>query len=88
MYFYDLNTFNFKRKSNDEFGFNLSEIDSMFYKVRSKGVDCYDQNGHFIENIQLNKDYCAEYGKLVVFNNTLLMNTADAKKLCFNICLL
>ena len=47
-YFYDINSLNFNRKSNDLFElFNLSEIDSMFYKVKYKEVYFYDQNGNF-----------------------------------------
>ena len=72
--FYDINSLNFNRKSTDVFGFNLSEIDSMFYHVQSKEVNCLDQNGHCIEKIQLDDD-CNEYGKLVLFNNTLLMSS-------------
>ena len=83
--FYDINAFNFNRKANDVFGFNLSEIDSIFYEVRrSKEVYCYDQDGNFIEKIQLinllDFDYYG-YGKLVVFNNTLLMCSEGIKML-------
>ena len=49
----------------------------MFYDVRSKEVFCFDQNANFIETIQLDDD-C---GKLVLFNNTLLMSSKDGKKL-------
>ena len=50
-----------------------------FYEVQLKDVDCFDQNLNFIETIQLD-DYC-DKGKLVVFNNTLLMSSFVGKRL-------
>ena len=50
-----------------------------FYEVQLKDVDCFDQNLNFIETIQLH-DYC-DKGKLVVFNNTLLMSSFVGKRL-------
>ena len=79
IYFYDINSLNFKRKSNEAFIFNISEIDTIFYKAHLNKVDCYDQNGNFIDNIQLNDD--CNFGKLVLFNNTVLMSSLFRKKL-------
>ena len=81
MYFYDLNTFNFNRKSDAAslLTSNCCEIDSTFYMYRSKEVDCFNQNGKFIETIQL-EDACI-LGKLIIFNKTLIMSSFDGKKL-------
>ena len=61
-YVYDINSLNFKREFDNFFGFDLSEIDSTFYEVRSKEVNSFDQNGDFVETMQLD-DECDD-GKL------------------------
>ena len=97
-YFYDLDSLNFNRKAdaflsvksdkslkkifNSDDNFQVSEIDSMFYKITSEGVNCYDRNGNFIESIHLDEDYnFCDDEELVLFQNTLLMSSFKAKKL-------
>ena len=81
MYYYDINTFDLNRKSDAAslLTSNCCEIDSTFYMYRSKEVDCFNQNGKFIETIQL-EDACI-LGKLIIFNKTLIMSSFDGKNL-------
>ena len=69
-------------KHDRRFALDINEIDSNFYGVDTiaKKVVCFDQKGKFIEKINLTENDLCD-GKLILFNQTLLMSSCLGKKL-------
>ena len=88
VYFYDLNSLVVcKEYSHDfrNFGLNLSQIDSILYcfDYKSNIFICFHENGNiFNGKIKLDEgDFHCVDGKLVFFNQTLLMSSCNGQKL-------